>query len=149
MGGGLTGWVMASSTLAHMEGQLGDAVVTPVVSVEEEDLMEVQFESQEPVVTPMEQDVPFDHTYCTESACYGEAEPFPTMTAHETSVYFESYLGLNGLVLSDTSTMDTSDSDYVSGGSRSFQRQCARLHAITGGLRVCIMSRETRTRCQD
>jgi hypothetical protein len=39
-------------------------------------------------VTPMEQDVPFDHAYCTESVCYGEAEPFPTMTAHETSVYF-------------------------------------------------------------
>jgi hypothetical protein len=38
------------------------------------------------------------------------------MTAHETRVYFESYLRLNGLVLSDTSMMDTSDSDYVSSG---------------------------------
>jgi hypothetical protein len=46
--------------------------------------MEVQFESQEPVETPMEQDTSFDHTYCTESVYYGEAEPFPTMTAHET-----------------------------------------------------------------
>jgi hypothetical protein len=38
------------------------------------------------------------------------------MTAHETRVYFESYLGLNGLMLSDTSMMDMSDSDYVLGG---------------------------------
>jgi hypothetical protein len=116
---------------------VGDTVVTPVVSVEEEDPMEVQFESQEPDVTPMEQDAHFDHTYCTESMCYGEAEPFPIMTAHETSVYFESYLGLNGLVISDTSAMDTSDSDYVPG-----QRRYAGLHAITGGLRVCTTSRE-------
>jgi hypothetical protein len=91
----------------------GDAVATPIVFVEEEDPMEAQFESEELVETPMEQDTPIDHTYCTDSVCYGEAEPFPTMTAHETRVYFESYLGLNGLVLSDTSTMDTSDSDYV------------------------------------
>jgi hypothetical protein len=48
--------------------------------------------------------------------CYGEAEPYPTMTTHETSVYFESYLRLNGLMLSDTSAMDTSDLDYVLGG---------------------------------
>jgi hypothetical protein len=101
--------------IAHAAGG-GDTVVTPVVSVEEEDPMEVQFESQEPVETPMEQEAPFDHTHCTESVCYGEVEPFPTMTAHETSVYFESYLGLNGLGLSDTSAMDTSDSDYVPGG---------------------------------
>jgi hypothetical protein len=94
----------------------GDVVATPIVSIEEEDPMEVQFESEEPVETPMEQDTPIDHTYCTDSVCYGEAEPFPTMTAHETRVYFESYLGLNGLVLSDTSMMDTSDSDYVPGG---------------------------------
>jgi hypothetical protein len=32
--------------------------------------MEVQFESEEPVETPMEQDTQFDHTYCTESVCY-------------------------------------------------------------------------------
>jgi hypothetical protein len=51
---------------AHAAG-VGDTVVTPVVSVEEEDPMEVQFESQEPDVTPIEQDVHFDHTYCTES----------------------------------------------------------------------------------
>jgi hypothetical protein len=38
------------------------------------------------------------------------------MTADETRVYFESYLGLNGLVLSDTSAVDTSDLDYVPGG---------------------------------
>jgi hypothetical protein len=93
----------------------GDIVVTPIVSVEEEDPMEVQFESQEPVETPMEQEAPFDHTFCTESVCYGEAEPFPTIPTHEANVYFESYLGLNGLVLSDTSAMDTSDSDYVPG----------------------------------
>jgi hypothetical protein len=115
----------------------GDAVVTPVVSVEEEDPVEVQFERQEPVEIPMEQDTPFDHTYCTESMCYGEEEPFPTMTAHETRVYFESYLGLNGLVLSDTSTMDTSDSDYVSGG-RPFVpetvRQTTRQHGWTPGM---------------
>jgi hypothetical protein len=48
--------------------------------------------------------------------CYGEAEPFPTMPTHETSVYDEGYPGWNGLVLSDTSIMDTSDSDYVPGG---------------------------------
>jgi hypothetical protein len=94
----------------------GDIVATPVVSVEEEDPMEVQFECEEPIATPMEQEAPFDHTYCTKSVCYREAEPFPTMTAHETRLYFESYLGLNGLVLSDTSTMDTSDWDYVLGG---------------------------------
>ena len=99
--------------------------------------MEVQFESQEPVETPMEQDTPFDHTYCTESVCYGEAEPFPTMTAHETRVYFESYLGLNGLLLSDTSTMDMSDSDYVS-GRRPFipeiVRRTTRQHGWTPGM---------------
>jgi hypothetical protein len=78
--------------------------------------MEVQFECEESIATPMEQEAPFDHTYFTESVCYGEAEPFPTMTAHETRVYFESYLGLNELVLSDTSMMDTSDLDYVLGG---------------------------------
>jgi hypothetical protein len=38
---------------AHAAGG-GETVVTPVVSVEEEDPMEVQFESQEPVETPME-----------------------------------------------------------------------------------------------
>jgi hypothetical protein len=109
----------------------GDVVVTPVVSVEEEDPMEVQFESQEPVETPMEQDKPFDHAYCTESVCYGEEEPFLTMTAHETRLYFESYLGLNRLVLSDTSTMDTSDSDYVP-SSRPFILETVRgLHAST------------------
>jgi hypothetical protein len=99
--------------------------------------MEVQFESQEPVETPMEQDTPFDHTYCTESVCYGEEEPFPTMTDHETKVYFESYLGLNGLVLSDTSTMDTSDSVYVPGG-RPFVletvRRTTRQHGWTPGM---------------
>jgi hypothetical protein len=120
----------------HAAG-VGDAVVTSVVSIEEEDPMEVQFESQEPDVTPMEQDVHFDHTYCTESLCYGEAEPFPTMTAQETSVYFESYLGLNGLVLSDTSAMDTSDSDYVPGG-RPFipeaVRRTTRYHGWTPGM---------------
>jgi hypothetical protein len=66
--------------------------------------------------TPVVQEAPFDHTYCTASTCFGEAEPSPVMTAHETRVYFESYLGLNGLVLSDTSATDTSDSDYVPGG---------------------------------
>jgi hypothetical protein len=85
----------------------------------------------------MEQEAPFDHTYCTESVCYGEAEPFPTMTAHETRVYFESYLGLNGLVLSDTSTMDMSDSDYVPGG-RPFVletvRRTTRQHGWTPGM---------------
>jgi hypothetical protein len=99
--------------------------------------MEVQFESQEPVETPMEQEAQFDHTYCTESVCYGEAEPFPTMTAHETGVYFESYLGLNGLVLSDTSAMDTSDSDYVPSG-RPFVpevvRRTTRQHGWTPGM---------------
>jgi hypothetical protein len=99
--------------------------------------MEVQFESQEPVEAPMEQEVPFDHTHFTESVCYGEAEPFPTMTAYETSVYFESYLGLNGLVLSDTSAMDTSDSDYVPGG-RPFVpetvRRTTRHHGWTPGM---------------
>jgi hypothetical protein len=121
---------------AHAPG-VGNAVVTPVVSTEEEDPMEVQFESQEPDVTPMEQDVHFDHTFCTESMCYGEAEPFPTMTAHETGVYFESYLGLNGLVLSDTSAMETSDSDYVPGG-RPFVpeavRRTSRYHGWTPGM---------------
>jgi hypothetical protein len=121
---------------AHAAGG-GNTVVTPVVSVEEEDPMEVQFESQEPDVTPMEQDVHFDHTYCTESVCFGEVEPFPTMTAHETSVYFESYLGWNGLVLSDTSAMDTSDSDYVPGG-RSFVPEAVcrttRHHGWTPGM---------------
>jgi hypothetical protein len=87
-----------------------------VVSAEEEDPMEVQFESEDPVATPMEQDTLFDHTYCTKSVCYGEAEPYPMMTSHETSVYFESYLGLNGLMLSDTSAMDMSDLDYVPSG---------------------------------
>jgi hypothetical protein len=115
----------------------GDAIVTPVVSVEEEDPMEVQFESQEPVETPMEQDTLFDHTYCTESVCYGEAKPFPTMTTHETRVYFESYLGLNGLVLSDTSMMDMSDLDYVLGG-RPFipetVRRTTRQHGWTPGM---------------
>jgi hypothetical protein len=91
------------------------AVATPVTS-EEEDPMEVQFECEEPAETSVVQEAPFDHTYCTESTCFGEAEPFPTMTAHETSVYFESYLGLNRLVLSDTSAVETSDSDYVPGG---------------------------------
>jgi hypothetical protein len=83
----------------------------------EEDPMEVQFENAEPVETPVVHEAPFDHTYYTESTCFGEAEPFPTMTAHKTRVYFESYLGLNGLVLSDTSAVETSDSDYVLGGS--------------------------------
>jgi hypothetical protein len=94
---------------------VGNVVAIPVTT-EEDDPMEVQFESAGPVETPGVQEVPFDHTYCTESTCFGEAEPFPTMTAHETRVYFESYLGLNGLVLSDTSAVDTSDSDYVSSG---------------------------------
>jgi hypothetical protein len=62
---------------------------------------------------------------------------FPTMTAHETRVYFESYLELNGLVLSDTSTMDTFDSDYVPGG-RSFipetVRQTTRQHGWNPGM---------------
>jgi hypothetical protein len=99
--------------------------------------MEVQFESQEPIETPMEQDAPFDLTYCTESVCYGEAEPFPTMFAHETRVYFESNLRLNGLMLSDTSAMDTSDSDYVPGG-RSFVpetvHRTTRQHRWTPGM---------------
>jgi hypothetical protein len=86
------------------------------MTTEEEDPMEVQFESAEPVETPVVQEAPFDHTYFTESTFFGEAEPFLTMTAHETRVYFGSYLGLNGLVLSDTSAMDTFDSDYVPGG---------------------------------
>jgi hypothetical protein len=51
------------------------------MTIEEEDPMEVQFESAEPVVTQVVQEAPFDHTYCTESTCFGEAEP---MTAHET-----------------------------------------------------------------
>jgi hypothetical protein len=59
------------------------------------------------------------------------------MTAHETTVYFESYLGLNGLVLSDTSVVDTSNSDYVPGG-RLFVpetvRQTRRQHAWTPGM---------------
>jgi hypothetical protein len=92
-----------------------NVVDTPVTS-KEEDPMEVQFECEEHVETLVVQEAPFDHTYCTESTCFGEAEPFPTMTIHETSVYFESYLGLNGLVWSDTSAVDTSDSDYVLGG---------------------------------
>jgi hypothetical protein len=51
------------------------------MTTEDEDLMEVQFESAEPVETPVVQVAPFDdHTYCTESTCFGEAEPFPTMT---------------------------------------------------------------------
>jgi hypothetical protein len=93
----------------------GNAVATPVTT-EEEDPMEVQFESAEPIETPVVQEAPFDHTYCTESTCFGEVEPFLTMTAHKTRVYFESYLGLNGLVLTDTSAVNTSDSDYVRGG---------------------------------
>jgi hypothetical protein len=121
---------------AHAAG-VGDTVVTPVVSVEEEDPMEVQFESQEPVETPMEQEAPFDHTYCTESVCYGEAEFFPTVPTHETSVYYESYPGWNELMLSDTSTMDTSDSDYVPGG-RPFVpeavRRTSRHHGWTPGM---------------
>jgi hypothetical protein len=123
-------------------------VATPVTSYGE-DPMEVQPEYEEPVETLVVQEAPFDHTYCTESTCFGEAEPFPTMTAHETRVYMESYLGLNGLMLSDTSATDTSDSDYVLDGSRSFQRQYARLHASTGGLRGCTMSLETGAGCQD
>jgi hypothetical protein len=67
----------------------GNVVATPVTS-EEEDPMEVQFVSAEPIETPVVPKAPFDHTYCTESMCFGEAEPFPTMIAHETSVYFES-----------------------------------------------------------
>jgi hypothetical protein len=59
------------------------------------------------------------------------------MTAHETRVYFESYLGLNGLMLSDTSMMDTSDSDYVPGG-RPFVpetvRWTSRQHGWTPGM---------------
>jgi hypothetical protein len=99
--------------------------------------MEVQFESQEPVGTPMEQEAPFDHTYYTESVCYGEAEPFPTMTAHETRVYFESYLGLNGLVLSNTSMMDMSDSDYVPSGKPfvpEIVHRTSRQHGWTPGM---------------
>jgi hypothetical protein len=92
-----------------------NAVATPVTS-EEEDPMEVQFECEELVETLVVQEAPFDHTYCTENTCFGEAEPFPTMTTHKTCVYFESYLGLNGLMLSDTSAVDTSDSNYVPGG---------------------------------
>jgi hypothetical protein len=87
-----------------------------VISDEEDYPMEVQPKCEEPVETPVVQEPPFDHTYCTESMCFGEAELFPYMTAHETSVYFESYLGLNGLMLSDTSATDTSDSYYVPGG---------------------------------
>jgi hypothetical protein len=48
-----------------------NAVATPVIS-EEEDPMEVQFESVEPVETPVVQEVPFGHTFCTESTCFGE-----------------------------------------------------------------------------
>jgi hypothetical protein len=92
-----------------------NVVATSLSSDEEEDPMEVQTKFEEPVETLVAQEAPFDHTYCTESTCIGEAEPFPIMTAHETRVYFESYLGLNGLVLSDTSATDTSDSDYVPG----------------------------------
>jgi hypothetical protein len=59
------------------------------------------------------------------------------MTAHKTRVYFESYLGLNGLVLSDTSAKDTSNSDYVLGG-RPFVpetvRQTTRQHGWTLGM---------------
>jgi hypothetical protein len=94
----------------------GVNVVATSMTFEEEDPMEVQFECEEPSETQVVQEAPFDHTYYTESTCFGEAEPFPTMTAHETSVYFESYLGLNGLMLSDTSAPDTSNSDYVPGG---------------------------------
>jgi hypothetical protein len=126
----------------------GNVVATPMTT-EEEDPMEVQFESAEPVETPVVQEAPFDHTYCTESTCFGEPKPFPTMTAHKTRVHFESYLGLNRLVLSDTSAMDMSDSDYVPGGRPFVQRQCAGLHASTGGLRACTMSLQTRTGCQE
>jgi hypothetical protein len=49
----------------------------------------------------------------------------------------ESYLGLNELVLSDTSVVDTSDSDYVPGG-RSFipetVRRTTRQHGWTPGM---------------
>jgi hypothetical protein len=93
-----------------------NVVATSLSSDEEEVPMEVQPEFEEPVETPVLQEAPFDHTYCTKSTCFGEAEPFPLMTAHETRVYFESYPGLSGLVLSDTSITDTSDSDYVPGG---------------------------------
>jgi hypothetical protein len=106
-------------------------------SDEEEDPMEVQPEFEEPVETPVVQEAPFDHTYCTESTCFGEAEPFPLMTAHETRVYFESYLGLNGLVLSDTSATDMSDSYYVPGG-RTFiletMRRTTRQHGWNPGM---------------
>jgi hypothetical protein len=121
--------------IAQAAGE-GNAVATPMTT-EEEDLMEVQFESAEPVETPMVQEAPFDHTYYTESTCFGEAEPFPTMTTHETRVCFESYLGLNGLVLSDTSAMDTSDSNYVLDG-RPFVpeivRRTTRQHGWTPGM---------------
>jgi hypothetical protein len=64
-------------------------------------------------------------------------KPFPSMTAHETRFYFESCLGLNGLVLGDTSAIDTSDSDYVLGG-RPFVletvRRTTRQHGWTPGM---------------
>jgi hypothetical protein len=107
------------------------------MTTEEDDPMEVQFESAEPVEILGVQEAPFDHTFCTESTCFGEAEPFLTMTTHEIRVYFESYLGLNRLMLSDTSAVDTSNSDYVLGG-RPFVpetvRRTTRQHGWTPGM---------------
>jgi hypothetical protein len=92
---------------------------------------------EEPTETPVVQEAPVDHTYCTASTCFGEVEPSPLMTAHETRVYFESYLGLNGLMLSDTSATDTSDSYYVPGG-RTFiletMRRTTRQHGWNPGM---------------
>jgi hypothetical protein len=45
---------------------VGNVIATPVTT-EEDDPMEVQFESAEPVETPGVQEALFDHTFCTES----------------------------------------------------------------------------------
>jgi hypothetical protein len=106
-------------------------------SDEEDDPMEVQPEFEEPMKTLVVQEAPFDHTYCTASTYLGEAEPSLLMTTHETRVYFESYLGLNGIVLSDTSATNMSDSDYVL-GRRPFipetVRRTTRQHGWTPGM---------------
>jgi hypothetical protein len=57
---------------AQAVGGVND-VATSLSSNEEEAPMEVQPECEEPIETPVVQEAPFDHTYCTESTCFGEA----------------------------------------------------------------------------
>ena len=62
------------------------------------------------------QEAQFDHYQCTTTTCFGEAGPSQYQSAEETRVSMESYLGMEGLFLTDTLVTDTLDKEYVPSG---------------------------------